>query len=109
MKRLRTCPLVLLLFSAFINLTIGIRASGQAVYGSIVGTVTDGTGAVVPGAKVTAVNVQKGTSASATTTNGDGNYSIQHLIPDAYSVKIEAPNFAVAQLENIHVSADSTA
>jgi len=109
MKRLPTSPLVLLFFCGVISLTINIRSFGQAVYGSVVGTVTDSTGAVVPGAKITAINVQKGTSASATTTNGDGNYSIQHLIPDVYTIKIEAPSFAVAQLENIHVSADSTA
>src|SRR5262249_54362132 len=109
MKRLPTSPLVLLFFCGVISLTINIRSFGQAVYGSVVGTVTDSTGAVVPGAKVTAINVQKGTSASATTTNADGNYSIQHLIPDVYTIKIEAPSFAVAQLENIHVSADSTA
>jgi carboxypeptidase family protein/TonB-dependent receptor-like protein len=109
MKRLPPSPLVVLFLSVVICMTFAGRSLGQAVYGSVVGTVTDSTGAVVPGAKVTALNVQKGTSATATTTNGDGNYSIQHLIPDVYTLKIEAPSFAVAQVENIKVSADSTA
>jgi hypothetical protein len=108
MKGLPQSPLVVLFLSLVVVLPITERGFGQAVYGSIVGTVTDSTGAVVPGAKVTANNIQKGTSATATTTNADGNYTIQHLIPDVYNIKIEAPNFAVAQGENIKVSADST-
>jgi hypothetical protein len=108
MKRCSNSPLVVLLFSLALVLTIPAKSFAQAVYGSIVGTVTDTSGAVVPGAKVTVTNVQKGTSA-ATTTNADGNYSIQHLIPDVYTLKVEAPNFAAAQGDNIKVSADSTA
>src|SRR5690349_9906926 len=107
MKSLPRALVVLL--SVVIALTVSNRTFGQAVYGNIAGTVTDSTGAVVPGAKVTAINVQKGTSATATTTNADGNYIIQHLIPDVYTLKIEAPSFAVAQAENIKVSADSSA
>src|SRR5215472_1775654 len=109
MKRLPPPPVVPLFFVLIISLTMTATSFGQAVYGNIVGTVTDSTGAVIPGAKVTATNVQKGTSATATTTNGDGNYSIQHLIPDVYTVKIEAPNFGVEQIENIKISADFTA
>src|SRR6202790_4893227 len=63
-------------------------ASGQAVYGSILGTVTDPSGAAVPNAKVTVVDQRKGTSDS-TTTNDSGNYTVTHLIPDVYSVRVE--------------------
>src|SRR5690242_19482481 len=108
MNRPPDSPLVLFLLSVAISLTISINAFGQAVYGNIVGTVRDTTGAVVPAAKVTVTNVQKGTS-DTTTSNADGNYSVQHLIPDLYTVKIEAQNFAAAQAENVKVSADATA
>src|SRR5438270_10561545 len=77
----------------------------QAVYGSILGTVTDPNGAAVPNAKVTVTNVRKGTS-DATTTNGDGNYSVTHLIPNVYTVKVEAPNFKSTQTDNVVVNAD---
>jgi hypothetical protein len=54
-------------------------ASGQAVYGSIIGTVTDPQGAAVAGAKVIVTSATKGTT-QETTTNADGNYSVTHLI-----------------------------
>ena len=63
-------------------------AFGQAVYGSILGTVTDPSGAAVNGAKVTVTSQTKNTSL-ADTTNESGNYSVTHLIPDVYSIRIE--------------------
>ncbi len=108
MKRLAAPPAVVLLLSVVLLLVIPAKSFGQAVYGNIVGTVTDSSGAVVPGAKITVTNVQKGTIANVATSNDDGNYSIQHLIPDVYAVQIEAPSFAVAKIENVRVSADST-
>jgi len=83
-------------------------ASGQAVYGSIIGTVTDPSGAAVPGAKVTVTSVGKGTT-DTTTTNESGNYSVTHLIPDVYNVKVEAPGFKAFEEKNITVSADTSA
>lgn len=83
-------------------------AFGQAVYGSILGTVTDPQGAAVPNAKVTVTNQRKGSS-DVTTTNADGNYSVTHLIPDTYSVKVEAPNFKTSEQKEVLVSADSGA
>src|SRR5580765_5580449 len=108
MNRFTDSPSVVLFLSVVLLLIIPAKSFGQAVYGSIVGTVTDSTGAVVPGAKVTVTNVQKGTTANVTTSNAGGNYSVQHLIPDVYVVQIEAPSFATAKAENVKVSADST-
>src|SRR5713226_7661213 len=65
------------------------RASGQAVYGSIVGSVTDAQGAGVAAAKVTVTNLGKGTTEEVAT-NESGGYSATHLIPDNYKVRIEA-------------------
>jgi hypothetical protein len=83
-------------------------ASGQAVFGSIFGTVTDPSGAAVPNAKVTVTNVRKGT-ADAATTNESGNYSVTHLIPDTYTVRIESPGFKVVEQADVAVSADAAA
>ena len=72
------------------------RTLGQAVYGSIIGTVTDSSGAAVPNAKVTITSVDKGVSVT-TTSNESGNYEQQHLIAGTYDVKVEAPGFQTAE------------
>ncbi len=81
-------------------------AVGQAVYGSVLGTVTDPSGAAVNGAKVTVTSQTKNTSVTDTT-NESGNYSVTHLIPDVYSVRIEGTGFKALQYKDIQVSADS--
>ena len=73
---------------------IPTTAFGQAVYGSVLGTVTDPQGAAVANAKVTVTNQRKGAT-DTTTTNGDGNYSVTHLIPDVYTVSAESAGFKV--------------
>ncbi|HEY7615726.1 MAG TPA: carboxypeptidase-like regulatory domain-containing protein, partial [Terriglobales bacterium] len=83
-------------------------ASGQAVYGSIIGTVTDPQGAAVAGAKVTVTSATKGTT-QETTTNADGNYSVTHLIPDTYNVRAEAQGFKAFETKGVIVSVDTAA
>jgi hypothetical protein len=82
------------------------QASAQAVYGSILGTITDPSGAAVPNAKVTVTSQTKNTSVD-TTTNESGNYSVTHLIPDVYSVRAEGSGFKALQFKDIPVSADT--
>src|SRR5260370_500860 len=90
-------------------LVCGFKTStslAQAVYGSIFGTVTDPQGGAVSGAKVTVTSITKGTTVE-TTTNESGNYSVTHLIPDAYKIRIEAPGFKATDIPSVQVSADS--
>jgi hypothetical protein len=84
------------------------RASAQAVYGSILGTVTDPQGAAVAGAKVTVTSITKSTS-EETTTNESGNYTVTHLIPDTYKIKIEAQGFKTVDIASVPVSANESA
>jgi Carboxypeptidase regulatory-like domain/TonB dependent receptor len=81
-------------------------AVGQAIYGSIVGTVTDEQGAAVVGAKVTITSVTKNT-VFEDTTNESGNYSVTHLIPETYKIHIEATGFKGYDVPNVVVSADT--
>ena len=81
-------------------------AFGQSVYGSIYGTVTDATGAVVPGANVTVTDVAKGTTVTVQS-NGSGDFTVDHLIPDIYDVKIDAGGFKGYQQKGIQVFADT--
>jgi len=68
-------------------------AWSQAETGSISGTVTDQTGAVVPQATVTATSVATG--ASRTVQSGSqGQYAVQELLPGVYTVSVTASGFA---------------
>jgi carboxypeptidase family protein/TonB-dependent receptor-like protein len=81
-------------------------ASGQAVFGSIEGTITDPSGAAVSGAKVTVTDQAKGTNDQATT-NESGNYTVTHLIPDPYTVRVEGAGFKAIEVRDVAVSADT--
>src|SRR6266478_2923584 len=94
MKRRFVTLGLLLSLVCFVSL-LPRTAHGQAVYGSIFGTVTDASGAAVPNAKVTVTDINKGTK-DETTTNATGNYNVTHLSPDAYSVRVEAAGFRSA-------------
>ena len=64
----------------------------QTTFGSIAGSVTDSTGAVVEGAQVTLTNL--GTSEKRVQTTGsDGLYLFPNLVPGRYSVEIEKTGF----------------
>ncbi len=92
-------------------LALGFGAStslGQAVYGSIIGTVTDAQGNAIADAKVTVTSVTKNTSVE-TTTNESGNFSVIHLIPDTYRVRIEAAGFKANDVASVLVQVDTTA
>lgn len=70
----------------------GLPAFGQSTFGSIVGTVKDQSGSVVPGATVTLVNT--GSTASKTaTTGGSGNYEFLNLDAGNYQVSVAAAGF----------------
>ncbi|MGB9182060.1 MAG: TonB-dependent receptor [Pyrinomonadaceae bacterium] len=61
--------------------------------GMITGVVKDEKDAVIPGATVKAINI--GTNVErVTTTSGEGSFELAQLVPGAYRVEVEAPNFA---------------
>ena len=65
---------------------------GQAETGTLSGTVTDSSNAVVAGAKVTVVSTGTGLTRTATT-GGSGDYAIASLKPDNYTLTVEHPAF----------------
>lgn len=74
-------------------LFLGTFAYGQGT-ASIVGTVTDPTGAVVPNAKITITNEGNG-FVRATVSNGTGNFAARELPNGSYTVKVETEGFKV--------------
>jgi hypothetical protein len=83
------------------------NAQAQAVYGTITGSVTDPQGSGVAGAKVAVTNVTKGTVEEATT-NENGTYTVTHLIPDTYKIRVEAAGFKSYEIASVRVDVDTT-
>ncbi len=72
----------------------GSYATAQnAVSGSISGTITDATGAVISGASVTITNTDRGEDIRVLKTNSAGFYTAEALPLGAYKVSVAAPNF----------------
>ena len=92
---------------ALLALTGGATLDAQAIDGNLVGTVTDRSGAAVPGAAVEAANVATGVKAFSTT-GGDGQYRFNNLPVGQYDVKIDRPGFASTVLRNTPVALNST-
>lgn len=80
--------------------------TAQIDTGSIVGTVQDVSGAVVPKATVTVTNSATGVSFK-TETNGEGQYQATALKPGTYSVEVSAPGFDPQVHRGIQVDVQS--
>ena len=93
----------LTLACVFLLLAQGRSLFGQVDEGSVVGTVQDPTGAVVPNAHVTLKNKDVGLSLE-TTTNSSGDYIFSPVRIGNYSVSVTAPGFSTTNQENLQVA-----
>jgi hypothetical protein len=80
---------------------------GQALTGSLLGTVTDTSGAVVPEALVTIIEVNTNSTRSASG-NASGNYVFPSLDPGVYRIRVERMGFRVAVQDRVEVIVNST-
>src|SRR5689334_20960265 len=94
MRHLRSMCILLATLVALAGL-----AYGQAVSGSLVGAITDASGAAVPNAKVTITE---------TNTNESGNYSFSDLPPGVYTVAVEQTGFKRASRAGVDVVVNTT-
>jgi len=83
-----------------------IPSVGQVIKGSMSGSVTDPSGAVVSGAKVRAKNVETG-AAIESTTDSSGNFRLNLLSTGTYTVEITASGFKTAAQSSVVVAAGS--
>ena len=106
LRRFRAQSALLLLLAAV--LAVPLDGHAQTYYGTIVGNVTDSSGAAIPGAKVTAKNTETNTI-SSTTTTGQGSYTIAQLPVGTYEVQVEQGNFKqyVETGVQVHVSTNT--
>ncbi len=102
MKRFARLGMVVL--AAILLPTHGLA---QTAFGTIVGNVTDETGAVIPGVTVTVTN--EGTGAVRTmTTNELGGYTVVSLQPAVYTVDGELSGFSKAVQSNVRLEVNQT-
>jgi hypothetical protein len=78
--------------------------SGQTFRGSINGTVTDASGALIPGAKVTATDTAT-SAARETVSSGAGEFLFSDLPQSTYTIKVEAAGFQVTEVTGVQVAA----
>jgi hypothetical protein len=102
-SKVRVLSGFLVLLTAMVLYSSPARAqlSGK---GEIKGVVTDASGAVVPGAVVTATSATQGTKVSRTTSNS-GDFDITPLNPDLYRVTVTAKGFQTLNQDNVQVNA----
>lgn len=81
--------------------------------GSVVGKVYDGTGAVIPGVRVTMTNLANDPSRSDpqvhTTVTGDvGDFRFDALVPGDYSLRVESPGFVTYLKRRLEIKSSQT-
>src|SRR6266542_254852 len=74
----------------------------QQYFGTVVGTVTDASGAAVPHATITITNTQTGI-ARQVATDQYGNYTVSSLVPATYSIKAEVQGFERTEVSSVDV------
>jgi hypothetical protein len=102
MARKLSAFLVALLF-----LSLSQTIFAQAVNGTLLGTVTDSTGAAVPNAKITIVLTGQSVE-HATVTNGSGDFTVPDLPSGTYTITVVAPGFKKETRENIALATNVT-
>ncbi|MHB1630300.1 MAG: TonB-dependent receptor domain-containing protein, partial [Bacilli bacterium] len=99
---------IVMWLSCVVLLMSGAAAIAQTITGAVRGTVTDPSGAVVPGAKVTATNVETGV-ATSTTSNRTGLYNFQFLSVGHYTITATAKGFSTVSVGPFTLNIDQTA
>lgn len=80
----------------------------QAVNATMLGSVTDSSGAIIANAKVTITEASTGVSRT-TTTNESGNYTFPNVSPGTYVVTTEQPGFKKESRTGVAVDVNTTA
>jgi hypothetical protein len=97
-RKLQSASIVLL--SLAMSVSLGFA---QEITGSITGLVRDNSGAMLPGANMSAVNIETGLEAR-TSTDAEGGYSFLLLRPGRYRLTVEKQGFQRVVRENVVVS-----
>jgi hypothetical protein len=98
---------ILVSLSAVLILGGTAQLFGQDIRGSIVGNVTDSSGAGVPNAKITVKNEGTGIE-SKTTTDASGTYTVPDLLAGVYTVIVVKEGFKTYEASGVHLLSSQT-
>jgi Carboxypeptidase regulatory-like domain len=90
---------------ALLMLVTSGEAFAQGATGTVLGTITDSSGAVLPNVRITVTNTATNVSVHAETSSA-GDYSIPSLNPGSYSVTAESPGFEKSKTNSFVVQVD---
>lgn len=93
MRRQNFSSANLYIIAAAMILSLSFSSFAQEITGTLVGTVRDTSGAIVPGASVIITDAQKNTVVRTLTTDNEGAFSAPNLNVGTYTVTVEAANF----------------
>lgn len=102
MRKSMSRAIWVVVYAAAIVLFLAPRTWAQLQSGAVVGTVEDASGAVVPGAKITATNIGTGATGSATSSD-TGAYQIPGLLPGTYRVTCQKEGFKLTTVEGVKI------
>src|SRR5207302_10158379 len=91
-QRFRPSNTLRVVVLSFSLLTMGRLAMSQLPTATILGGVKDSSGAVIPGASITAKNVETGLTRTGVSAE-DGSYRLSALPVGGYEVRVELPGF----------------
>jgi len=91
----------------WVVLSLSVMAAAQTSRGIVSGSITDPSGAVIPGASVTLTNIATAVSRS-TTSNDEGFYRFDAVDLGTYQVTLSASGFGTIEKTNIVVNANQT-
>lgn len=100
---MRSKKIILWVLTVFVF--VALPASAQRDTASVVGTVRDSSGALIPKATVTITNKDTGISAS-TTTDSAGQYVLSPLKVGDYSLRVDATGFARSEVKSFRLEVD---
>lgn len=96
------------LLSSFLSLVTVVSAVAQSADTAILGTVTEASGAVIPGAKITIQHPATGLARSVITGN-EGLYEVRYLRPGQYTVEVAHPGFRTERRTGIVIEVNQQA
>jgi len=93
----------------YLSAAIAVIAATAALFsqefrGTIGGVVTDPTGAVIPGAKITVAEINTGTKVE-TVSDSSGHYAVPFLLPGDYDISVKMQGFKEFVRKAVHLGA----